>query len=59
MTVDRDDLEVIEARREANPAPACVFQEPGLIERTARDFLTLLPLGLTGPVGATVGGGCL
>ena len=30
----------IEARREANPAPACVFQEPGLIERTARDFLT-------------------
>ena len=30
----------IEARREANPAPACIFQEPGLIERTARDFLT-------------------
>ncbi|MGD9418480.1 MAG: Rne/Rng family ribonuclease [Verrucomicrobiota bacterium JB025] len=30
----------IEARRENNPAPACVFQEPGLIERAARDFLT-------------------
>jgi ribonuclease G len=26
------------ARRAANPAPACIFQEPGLIERTARDF---------------------
>ena len=35
-----DQWEDIEARREANPAPACVFQEPGLIERTARDFLT-------------------
>lgn len=30
----------IEARRAANLAPACIFQEPGLIERTARDFLT-------------------
>ncbi len=30
----------IEERRAANPAPACIFQEPGLIERTARDFLT-------------------
>jgi ribonuclease G len=30
----------IEARREANPAPSCIFQEPGLIERSARDFLT-------------------
>jgi ribonuclease G len=30
----------IEARRAANPAPCCIFQEPGLIERTARDFLT-------------------
>ncbi|MGA0845391.1 MAG: ribonuclease E/G, partial [Luteolibacter sp.] len=28
----------IEARREANPAPACIYQESGLIERTARDF---------------------
>ena len=35
-----DQWEDIEARREANPAPACIFQEPGLIERTARDFLT-------------------
>ncbi len=30
----------IEARRANNPAPACIFQEPGLIEKTARDFLT-------------------
>jgi ribonuclease G len=30
----------IEARRTAHPAPVCIFQEPGLIERTARDFLT-------------------
>jgi ribonuclease G len=30
----------IEARRAANPAPACIYQEPGLIERAARDFLT-------------------
>jgi len=30
----------IEKRRANNPAPACIFQEPGLIERTARDFLT-------------------
>ena len=30
----------IEARRVSNPAPACIFQEPDLIERTARDFLT-------------------
>ncbi len=30
----------IEARRASNPAPVCIFQEPGLIERTARDFLT-------------------
>lgn len=30
----------IESRREANPAPACIFKEPGLVERTTRDFLT-------------------
>jgi len=30
----------IESRRASNPAPACIYQEPGLIERTARDFLT-------------------
>ena len=30
----------IEARRANNQAPACIFQEPGLIERTTRDFLT-------------------
>jgi len=30
----------IDQRRANNPAPCCVFQEPGLIERTARDFLT-------------------
>lgn len=30
----------IDARRDAHPAPICAFQEPGLIERTVRDFLT-------------------
>jgi ribonuclease G len=30
----------VEDRRDSGPAPLCVFQEPGLIERTARDFLT-------------------
>lgn len=35
-----EQWEEIEARRAANPAPACIYQEPGLIERTARDFLT-------------------
>jgi ribonuclease G len=30
----------IDQRRANNPAPCCVFQEPNLIERTARDFLT-------------------
>ena len=35
-----DQWEEIEARRAGNPAPACIFQEPGLVERTARDFLT-------------------
>jgi len=35
-----DQWDEIEARRASNPAPACIFQEPGLIERCARDFLT-------------------
>lgn len=30
----------IEARRDAHPAPVYIFEEPGLVERTARDFLT-------------------
>ena len=30
----------IEHNRVNTPTPACIFQEPGLIERTARDFLT-------------------
>ncbi|WP_411827270.1 Rne/Rng family ribonuclease [Luteolibacter sp. AS25] len=30
----------IDQRRANNPAPCCIFQEPGLIARTARDFLT-------------------
>ena len=30
----------VEDKRDSRPAPLCVFQEPGLIERTARDFLT-------------------
>jgi len=35
-----EQWEEIEARRANNAVPCCVFQEPGLIERTARDFLT-------------------
>jgi ribonuclease G len=30
----------VQARIDKDPAPACVFQEPDLIERTVRDFLT-------------------
>jgi ribonuclease G len=30
----------IEDAMKSRPAPACVFQEPDLIERTVRDFLT-------------------
>ncbi len=30
----------IEEKRDSKPAPLSVFREPGLIERTARDFLT-------------------
>lgn len=30
----------IEQRRLNQPTPSCIFQEPDLIERTARDFLT-------------------
>lgn len=30
----------IQKGMEEKPAPACLFQEPGLIERTVRDFLT-------------------
>ncbi len=30
----------IEEKRAKLPTPACLFQEPGLVERTARDFLT-------------------
>lgn len=30
----------VEHQRDARPAPCCVFQEPGLVERTARDLLT-------------------
>lgn len=35
-----DQWEEVEDKRDGNPAPVCVFQEPGIIERTARDFLT-------------------
>lgn len=35
-----EQWEEIEARRANNPPPACIFKEPGLIERSARDFLT-------------------
>lgn len=30
----------VERKRDSKKAPICTFQEPGLIERTARDFLT-------------------
>ncbi|NNC87584.1 MAG: Rne/Rng family ribonuclease [Akkermansiaceae bacterium] len=30
----------VEDLRNNTPAPVCIFKEPGLIERTARDFLT-------------------
>lgn len=30
----------VEDKRDNNPAPVCVYNEPDLIERTARDFLT-------------------
>ena len=30
----------VEEKKEANPDPVCVYKEPDLIERTARDFLT-------------------
>ncbi|MFP6879172.1 MAG: Rne/Rng family ribonuclease [Roseibacillus sp.] len=30
----------VEEVRDNNPAPLCIFKEPDLIERTARDFLT-------------------
>ncbi|MEM1084676.1 MAG: Rne/Rng family ribonuclease [Verrucomicrobiota bacterium] len=30
----------VEKKRDSRPAPVCAFQEPGLVERTARDFLT-------------------
>ncbi|MEI7929329.1 MAG: ribonuclease E/G, partial [Verrucomicrobiales bacterium] len=30
----------VEARRDSHPAPVCTYREPGLIESTARDFLT-------------------
>jgi ribonuclease G len=30
----------VEEKRDKHPAPVCTFREPGLIERTARDFLT-------------------
>jgi ribonuclease G len=30
----------VEQHRDENPAPVCVFREPGLIEKTAHNFLT-------------------
>jgi ribonuclease G len=35
-----EQWDTIDQRRANNPAPCCVIQEPGLIEKTARDFLT-------------------
>lgn len=30
----------VESKRDSRPAPVCAYQEPNLIERSARDFLT-------------------
>ncbi len=38
MLIER--WEEVEAIRDSHDAPVCIFQEPSLIERTARDFLT-------------------
>jgi ribonuclease G len=35
-----DEWTEVSELRENHPAPVCVFKEPGLIESTARDFLT-------------------
>jgi ribonuclease G len=35
-----EEWKEIQERMNTKPAPACVFQEPDLIERTVRDFLT-------------------
>ncbi len=35
-----DQWETIAENRDGNKAPFCCFREPGLIEKTARDFLT-------------------
>lgn len=35
-----EQWDAVEHKRDSKRAPLCVFQEPGLIERTARDFLT-------------------
>ncbi|MGE9267168.1 MAG: Rne/Rng family ribonuclease [Verrucomicrobiales bacterium] len=35
-----EQWEQVEDRRDAKPAPVACFREPGLVERTARDFLT-------------------
>ena len=35
-----EQWEGVEEQRDSRPAPVCAFREPGLIERTARDFLT-------------------
>ena len=35
-----DQWRAVEEKRDSRPAPVDVFREPGLIEKTARDFLT-------------------
>ncbi|MGE9269216.1 MAG: ribonuclease E/G, partial [Verrucomicrobiales bacterium] len=35
-----EQWESVEEKRDSRPAPVCAFREPGLIESTARDFLT-------------------
>lgn len=40
MSILLEQWRSIEEKMKTNRAPACVFQEPGLIDRTVRDFLT-------------------
>ena len=35
-----EEWDMVQERMKSQPAPSCVFQEPDLVERTVRDFLT-------------------
>ncbi len=40
LSILLDQWDSIEEVRDSKPAPVCTFQEPGLVDRTVRDFLT-------------------